>query len=171
MEVRAYLRNLHIAPRKVRAVAHMIRGMSVEDAQRELRHRIRRSSAPLAKLVRSARASAERTFPGAEARDMTIKEIRVDPGPVSKKFRPRAFGRAAPIRRRTSHVSLLLEARGGQIVPGSGRKEAPIVRDARREDLRDDMRPPRPRSAPDAAARAAPKQPGFIRRVFRRKVI
>src|SRR3989338_9545791 len=110
MEIKAQLLHLHIAQRKVRAVAGLIRGMGATDAERELAHLIKRSSDPLRKLLRSALANATHNFHLDEA-GIRVKEIRIDPGPVSRRFRPRAFGRAAPIRRRTSHVILILEAK------------------------------------------------------------
>ena len=81
MEIKAQLRHLHIAPRKVRAVAGLIRGMGATDAERELAHLIKRSSDPLRKLLRSALANATHNFHLDEA-GIRVKEIRIDPGPA-----------------------------------------------------------------------------------------
>lgn len=181
MEIKAYLRHLHIAPRKVRAVADLVRGKSLRDAERELMHRVKRSSHPLIKLLRSASANAGHNF-RQDAATLRIKEIRVDPGPVQKRFRARAFGRAAPIRRRTSHVVLVLDSLGGA---GSDRpapvsKGTPSLREVVREDLRADAGTERSRATgtrdglPGGGSGGrirAPAQAPFMRRIFRRKAI
>lgn len=168
MEIKAYLRHLHIAPRKVRAVSHLIKGMSVTRAERELTHRVRRASDPLRKLLRSAIANAMHDFHLDES-GLWVKEMRVDPGPVTTRFRPRAFGRAAPIRRRTSHVSLVLETKASAVARAD--EEAPVLREATREDLR--QIPVRPEKT-DTSDKTKPwkaKSPPFIRRMFQRKAI
>lgn len=170
MEIKAQLRHLHIAPRKVRTAAHLIKGMRVEDAERELAHLIKRSSDPLRKLLRSAVTNAGHNF-HADISTLLVKDIRVNAGPVSKRFRPRAFGRAAPIRRRTSHVLLILEAKGA-IASASIKERTPVVREATREDLRQDESIPRERGEkPDIGRQAKPKESKFIRRIFQRKAI
>ncbi len=171
MEIKAEIRHLHIAPRKVRLAAALIKGMSVEDAERELGSRVKRASDPLVKLLRSAVANAKHNFLVGSA-TMTIKDVRVNPGPVSKRFRSRAFGRAAPIRRRTSHVSLILETGGVAVM--RTREGAPTVREATREDLRRDDVALRERADAADSARASaskPKQAAFMRRMFQRKAI
>lgn len=171
MEIKAEIRHLHIAPRKVRLAANLIKGMSVEDAGRELAGRIKRASDPLYKLLQSAVANAKHNFLAGDG-VMTIKDVRVNPGPVSKRFRPRAFGRAAPIRRRTSHVSLVLEIE--DTVLGQAHKGAPVVREATREDLRRDGTAGHGRGEGADSGRvpaAKPKQSDFMRRVFQRKAI
>ena len=176
MEIKAEIRHLHIAPRKVRLAANLIKGMSVEDAGRELAGRVKRASNPLYKLLQSAVANAKHNFLAGDG-VMTIKDVRVNPGPVSKRFRPRAFGRAAPIRRRTSHVSLVLEI--GDIGPARARDRdgVPTVREVTREDLRrDGANSAIGRGRGDTAdstrvSAAKPKQSDFMRRMFQRKAI
>ena len=105
--MKAYLRHLHIAPRKCRLVAGLIRGKSVPDATHALSYLTKRSALPMLKLLRSAVANASHNFQ-MDGKDLYIKELRVDEGPVQKRMRPRAMGRGAPIRHRTSHISLIL---------------------------------------------------------------
>ncbi len=107
MEARATLRYLRIAPRKARLVADLVRGKSVEDALRTLRFTARAASAPLKKLVESAVANAENNH-GLDIDTLLVQEIRVDEGPTLKRYRPRAHGRAFPIHKKTSHVSVVL---------------------------------------------------------------
>ena len=104
------LRYLRMAPRKVRAVIDIIRGMQVEKAIAVLDFTQRGAARPLAKMLRAAVANAS----SAEHIDVDalfIKEISVDQGPVLKRFLPRAMGRATMVQKKTSHVSCLLEER------------------------------------------------------------
>lgn len=173
MEIKAQLRHLHIAPRKVRAVSGLISGMNVQDAERELAHLVKRSSDPMRKLLRSAIANAMHNF-HLDGTELRIKEIRVDPGPVSRRFRPRAFGRAAPIRRRTSHVILTLEAKGVVAArPQKERGDAPVIREATREDIRRDADATRAGKQGDReeVKPRKTKSISLARRIFQRKAI
>lgn len=171
MEIKAKLNHLHIAPRKVRLIADVIRGMPLAEAERELEYRIKRSSPLLLKLLRSATANAAHNFHiGKDS--LVVKSIRVDPGPVATKYRPRAFGRAAAIRRRTSHVSLVLEANVDGVVQSHRPRPAePTVRDATAEDFRGDLSGRTGVEKPEERNAAKPKSSDFIRRIFQRKVI
>jgi large subunit ribosomal protein L22 len=102
----ATLRYLKIAPRKVRIVADMIRGLSLKEAQAQLMLSPRRPSGDLLKLIHSARANA--VFKKIDPDTLYIKEIRVDQGPKQKRWMPRARGSSAIIERKTSHVSVVL---------------------------------------------------------------
>lgn len=107
----ATLRYLRMSPRKTRLLADMIRGMRAEDAITQLSFSKKAAALPLRKLLRSAVANAVTTA-GADASTLEIRRIQVDGGPMQYRYRPRAFGRAAPIRRRTAHVTIEL---GGSI--------------------------------------------------------
>lgn len=109
MDVKAKLRHLHIAPRKVRLVIDTIRGRKALDALRLLDFDRRRAAKPIAKLLKSAMANAEHNF-NLTKETLVIKEIRADEGPKLKRWQPRAFGRAYPIMKRSSHISIILEA-------------------------------------------------------------
>ena len=112
--MRAILKNHRQSPRKVRLVANFIRGKSVNRALALLNLLPKRASRPVVKLLESAIANAKNSF-GASADNLVIKEIRVNPGFVFKRFVPRAFGRAAPVRKRTSHITVVLgEPQKGQ---------------------------------------------------------
>lgn len=107
MEVTANIRYLRISPRKVRVVADAIRGLDAARARTMLSHASRRAAGPLGKLLQSAVTSGKQRFQ-LEEQALMVKELRVDPGPTLKRWRARAFGRSAVIRKRTSHVSLVL---------------------------------------------------------------
>ena len=171
--MKATLRYLHIAPRKVRLVGDVIKGMGIGQAEAVLLHTPKRACAPILKLLRSATANAADNA-RLTSRDFYIKDIRVDPGPVGKRFRPRAFGRTAQIRRRTSHVSLILDTKepvSEQAERVSKKERAPTVRDIRPEDLREEPIKSEKRDKAQTLSAPKPKSSGVIRRIFQRKVI
>ena len=102
----AQLRYLRIAPRKTRNVADLIRGLSVNDAEAQLTLLRRRPAKPLLKLLRSAVANAKNNKLNAD--HLFVKEIRVDGGPMIKRYLPRARGSASPIQKKMSHVTITL---------------------------------------------------------------
>ncbi|PIR76091.1 MAG: 50S ribosomal protein L22 [Candidatus Magasanikbacteria bacterium CG10_big_fil_rev_8_21_14_0_10_42_10] len=104
----AKLSSLRIAPRKVRLLADLIRGMHVSDALMQLKFSKKQAAVPVIKLLRSAVANAEHNA-NIDIDTLIIKESYVDGGPISYRWMPRAFGRAGKIRKRTSHVTLVLE--------------------------------------------------------------
>ncbi len=107
METKAKLRFLRMSPKKVRAVADVIRGLGVAEAQRQLQFANRLAGRPLLKLLNSAIANAENNQ-GLIKDNLYVKEIRVDEGPTLKRWQPKAHGRATPLRRRSSHISIVL---------------------------------------------------------------
>ncbi len=108
MEVRAHLRHLRIAPRKVRLVIDLVRGLPVDQAIDQLNALPKGSSLPVMKLIKSAMANAEHNFK-LDPKTLRIKSIVTNEGPKLKRYRPRAFGRAAEILKRSSHVTVVLE--------------------------------------------------------------
>lgn len=107
-ETRAILRFLRMSPRKVRLIVDGIRGLSVVEAERVLLFSPRAAARPVLKLLRSATANA--TNNDKLRKDaLRVKEIRADMGPTLKRWRARAMGAAAPIRKRMTHVTLVLE--------------------------------------------------------------
>ncbi len=107
MEAKAVLKNLRVSPRKARLVADLVRGKSVQYALDALKFTNRSASLPIRKLIESAVANAENNH-GLDVDILWVKELRVDEGATIKRFRPRAQGRAFMIRKRTSHISLVL---------------------------------------------------------------
>ena len=107
MEVKASLNNLRTAPRKVRQVVDLIRNKNVFEARNFLEFTIKKSSDPILKLLNSAVASALNDFKLSEA-NLYVSKITVDEGPKLKRWHPMSRGRAYPIIKRTSHVTLVL---------------------------------------------------------------
>lgn len=106
-EVKAFARGIHMSPRKVRLVANLLKDLSVEEAFTNLEFITKKAVLPVKKLVSSAVANAKHNFQ-IETGRLFVKSLTVDAGQVMKRFKPRAQGRAFPIRRRTSNLSLIL---------------------------------------------------------------
>ena len=104
--MKAKLNNYRQAPRKVRLVTDLIKGKSVDAAMVELAHLPKRAADPVAKLLASAVANA-----GGKSENLYVKTITVDQGTIIKRSMPRAHGRAFPIHKHTSHVSLELSTK------------------------------------------------------------
>lgn len=119
MEVKASIKNLNIAPKKVRLVAGLVRGKKVEDALDQLRFLNKKSAQSIADLIRTGVANAEHNFK-LSADNLMIKELRVDKGMTLKRWTPRAFGRATTINKIMSHVNLVL----AEVQPTSSTKKA-----------------------------------------------
>ncbi len=108
MNIKAKLRYLHIAPRKVRLVADLIRGKSVDKAQGILNFTDKKASIPLLKLLKTAVANAKNNFQFNDINNFYISRLLVDEGPKYKRWRPRSRGMANEIQKKTSHISLVL---------------------------------------------------------------
>lgn len=106
-EPRAKLRWLRISPRKVRLVVDLIRGLPVQDALHRLNYSSKAAALPVAKLLRSAVANADQKG-GYDVDTLVIKTAFVDEGPTWRRWLPRAMGRATRIRKRSSHVTVVL---------------------------------------------------------------
>jgi len=107
-QVTAQLNYFRISPRKVRAVAEVIRGMDIEDARNQLDYILRRPSSHLLKLLNSAVANAKNNLSMVED-NLFIKDVVVNEGVTLKRFKPKGFGQAAPIHKKTSHIKIILE--------------------------------------------------------------
>lgn len=110
MEIHASTRYVRMSPRKVRLVAGLIRNMDVLSALDQLRFTVKAARGPVEKTLRSALANAEHNF-HIEKEDLKIKKISVDKGPVLKRWRARAFGRAAPIKKHICHITIILDTK------------------------------------------------------------
>ncbi len=106
MEITAKLSQYRQAPRKVRLVGTLLKGMSVETALLELKHRSKRVAPVFYKLVSSAIANAKAR--GLDEKALRVLNVRVDKGVVLKRSRPRAQGRAFPIHKHPSHIVVTL---------------------------------------------------------------
>ena len=108
MEAKAYLRNVRIAPRKVQIVLDLIRGKDAATAMAILKHTPKAACEYLEKLLKSAMANADHNF-SMDVNSLYVAECFVCPGPIMKRIRPRAQGRAYHVFKRTSHITLVLK--------------------------------------------------------------
>jgi len=107
MEVRAVAKDTGISPRKVRPLIDMVRGRKVDEALTILRFAPTPTARVVAKVVKSAAASAETNFQMSPS-DLKIVSIFADQAQTLKRFRPRARGRASPILKRSSHITVIV---------------------------------------------------------------
>lgn len=160
----AQLNYLRMAPRKVRLVVDVIRGMSASEAEAQLMMMKKRAAPAILKLLRSVISSAK-------AQAMTVSKlkvatIRVDQGPTLKRSLPRAKGMATPIHKKSSHVTIILSEADKDFV-----QRFTVTRSVKKD--------PSKRSAKPKVAGAKGRvittdkkkmeDPGFMRRIFRRK--
>jgi large subunit ribosomal protein L22 len=109
MHARAHVKTIMMSPRKMRAVANVVRGNQVEEALALLDAMPKKAARLIAKAVRSAAANAEDLSGGdVDFDELRIRTITVDGGPVIKRWMPRAMGRANRINHRTSHLTVVL---------------------------------------------------------------
>jgi len=121
--ITAKLNDYRQSPRKVRLVADLVKGKTVEDARNALNFLVKRASKPLLDLLNSAVANAEHNF-NITSDKLFVKNFRVDEGIVLKRRRPRARGMAFPINKRTSHVFIELDTTDNMPLSKKAKKQA-----------------------------------------------
>ncbi len=170
MEVQAKLKYLRISPRKVRLVTDLIKGLDVKEAEHQLKFLPKRAALPVLKLLKSAVSNATNNF-NLDAQDLFIYQIRVDQGPTLLRYMPRARGVANEIRKRSSHITIILkdkkhkekEEKGGvkkmqeKEIPKIHKEKAPV---APKQEKKQEIKKERIKT------QVMPKQ-----RIFRRKAI
>ncbi|MBI2450504.1 MAG: 50S ribosomal protein L22 [Candidatus Nealsonbacteria bacterium] len=170
MRVAAKLRYLRIAPRKVRLVADLIRGKTIEEAQAALNFTVKKAAKPLLRLLNSAIANAKNNFQ-LDPANLYILSLSVDEGPKTKRWMPRARGSAYEIQKKVSHVNLVLEeikkSKGVKTKIVEEKKVSPTVT----EQVEKPQKTEKPKLKPRLRqGRQAGKAEGAIRKIFRRQV-
>ena len=110
MTTSATLKFTHLSPQKMRLIADQIRGMSADRAVTLLSFSNKKGAKIVKKVLESAIANAENND-GADIDELKITSVEVNQGPTMKRFRPAAMGRAVPIRKRTSHLTIVVTDR------------------------------------------------------------
>jgi len=108
METRAVARYIRMSPQKVRLVADTVRGKRVEEALATLQHTTKAAARVVSKVVKSAAANVEHNLKAGNSEEFRIAAITVDGGPMLKRHRAVAMGRAAKVWKRTSHITVVL---------------------------------------------------------------
>ncbi|HEY8116393.1 MAG TPA: 50S ribosomal protein L22, partial [Actinomycetota bacterium] len=111
MEAKATVKYVRISPPKARRAVDLVRGRQVEEARRILRFSPLGAAKTIEKALASAVANAEQQ-PGVVAQNLVVDRAWVDEGPTLKRWRPRAYGRATKILKRTSHITLVVRSLG-----------------------------------------------------------
>ncbi len=115
MQARAIAKYVRMSPRKVRLVVDLIRGRSVNEAYATLQFSKKAAADPVGKTLRSAVANAQYKAQDEgdvlDVDDLIVREVYVDEGPMLKRWRAEAMGRAAPRRRRMSHITVVVDTK------------------------------------------------------------
>lgn len=165
-QVKAQLNGLRMAPRKVRAVANLIKGKDVVYALNQMEFLIKRPVLPLIKLLNSAIANAENNMSMVKE-NLYIKEFLVNEGVKLKRFMPKAQGRAGEIQKKTSKVRLVLDER----VPGLKKHPSEKKVKEKIETVTDDSVKTEFKK-PEVKTEIGKKSAGSIaKRLFRRKQV
>jgi large subunit ribosomal protein L22 len=169
MEIKAKLKHLRIAPRKVRLVSDLIRKKSVEESQIILNFTTNRTAPLLLKLLKQAVANAKNNFQIDES-NLYIQKITIDEGPKLKRWRPRSRGMAFPIQKKTSHITIVLEEikkkpKKAERIKKSRPKP---VEEIKQEKAKKTPKIEKPKLKPELEIKK-PKVDKGIKRMFRRK--
>jgi len=113
MGAKSVAKYIHISPRKARRVIDLIRGKDVGEAFAVLKFTAHKGTEPIGKVLKSAVANAEHNF-AMNVDNLYVKEAYVDEGPTLKRIRPRARGRADIIKKRSSHITVVVSEKGGE---------------------------------------------------------
>jgi len=108
MEARAIAKYIRMSPQKARLVVDLVRGKKVEEARQILLYTRKYAAGHVSKVLNSALANAKQN-PNIDENILFVKEVFVDQGPSLKRFRARAQGRAAAIKKRMSHITVVLD--------------------------------------------------------------
>jgi large subunit ribosomal protein L22 len=151
----AKARFVRVSPSKARRVIDLVRGKSVADALDILRWAPQAASEPVAKVIASAAANAQNNN-GLDPSTLVVATVYADDGPTAKRIRPRAQGRAFRIRRRTSHITVVVESRPSKDARGSQSASATRARRAQASKAAAGKAPAKKAPAKKAAADKAP---------------
>ncbi|QLL08342.1 50S ribosomal protein L22 [Mycobacterium vicinigordonae] len=146
----AKARFVRVSPRKARRVIDLVRGRSVTDALDILRWAPQAASEPVAKVIASAAANAQNNN-GLDPATLVVATVYADEGPTAKRIRPRAQGRAFRIRRRTSHITVIVESR-----PSKDQRSSKSARTRRAEGSKAAAKAPATKAPAKKAATTAP---------------
>ena len=163
------LNYLRMAPRKVRLVTDLIKGLSVNDAQAQLLLNPKRASQPILKLLQSAINNATNNKKMDEKK-LFIKEIKVDQAPMLKRWLPRAMGRATPIQKKSSHITLVLAESEKPKVSKFKIQKQEKIKKPKGKKLKEKKE--KEEKEKEQELKVEPKESrGFMRKMFRRKSI
>jgi len=156
MEAVAKLRNYPTSPRKMRLLADLIRGKKVEKVLAELEHSAKHPAVPLRKLVLSAINNWKQKNEGGDEGELIVKTIFVDGARTLKRMRPAPQGRGYRVRKRSNHVTLIVDVKGGQTLTEPIEEDEEEVEEIAAETVETKKKTAKPKKK--AAKKAAPKK-------------
>jgi len=165
----AKARFVRVSPSKARRVIDLVRGKSVADALDILRWAPQAASEPVAKVIASAAANAQNNN-GLDPSTLVVATVYADDGPTAKRIRPRAQGRAFRIRRRTSHITVVVESRPSKDARGSQSASATRARRAQASKAAAGKAPAKTAPAKTAPAKTAPAKKAPAKKAAAEKV-
>ncbi|MCA9375782.1 MAG: 50S ribosomal protein L22 [Candidatus Doudnabacteria bacterium] len=155
MKVSATLRHANVPERKARLVAGLVRGLSVRDAERQLKFSQKKSADLILGLLRSAVANAQHNN-NLDPETLKVESVLVDGAGMFKRYQPRAFGRAYPIRRRRSHITLTIEGEVAKVAPKK-KSAQPAKKAEKKAETSSAPAKKAEKASSDSAAKKAPK--------------
>ncbi|MBU3923060.1 50S ribosomal protein L22 [Patescibacteria group bacterium] len=162
MEIKAKAKYLRNAPRKVRLVADLIRGLDIKEAETQLKFLNKRAAEPVLKLLNSAFANAKNTY-NLEKDSLFIKSIMVHEGPPFKRWKPVSRGRAFEVLKRTSHIDLILGVKEGVKIEKK-KQEKKVVEPVKIEEKKKQVIEKAPKEI-----KQHKKSKSLAKKIFRRK--
>src|SRR5271163_4574272 len=164
----AKARFVRVSPTKARRVIDLVRGKSVAEALDILRWAPQAASEPVAKVIASAAANAQNNN-GLDPATLVVATVYADGGPTAKRIRPRAQGRAFRIRRRTSHITVVVESRPAKDARGSQSASATRARRAQASKAAAGKAPAKKAAAEKAPAKKAPAKKASVEKAPTKK--
>ncbi len=164
----AIARFVRVSPTKARRVIDLVRGKSVSEALDILRWAPQAASVPVAKVIASAAANAQNNN-GLDPATLVVATVYADDGPTAKRIRPRAQGRAFRIRRRTSHITVVVESRPAKDARGSQSASATRARRAQASKAAAGKAPAKNASVEKAPAKKAPAKKASVEKAPAKK--
>ncbi|PKL72363.1 50S ribosomal protein L22 [Candidatus Kuenenbacteria bacterium HGW-Kuenenbacteria-1] len=174
IKIDAKAKYIRISSKKIRLVINVIRGMDVDKAEDQLKFITKRACQPILKLLNSAITNAEHNF-DLKKKNLYIKEITVNQGPTLDRWMPRAFGRGAPIRKRTSHITIVLDKKNEEKINNFDQeikekeKEGKIIQVETVEDKKNSIKDTSLIKRPEAKKIKEKDKHSFAKKIFRRK--
>lgn len=163
------LNHLHMAPDKVRLVANLVKKMPANEAEAQLMILPKRAAKPILKLLKSGVANMVNNRK-ADAEKLVIESITVDEGPSFKRFLPRSMGRATPLLKRTSHITIVLREANKKKSSKFNTETAKKAKEAKKIVKEAKQRNTSGKDMKDETV-AAENKSGFVKRVFQRKSV
>ena len=153
----AKARFVRVSPTKARRVIDLVRGKSVDEALHILRWAPQAASEPVAKVIASAAANAQNNE-GLDPSTLVVATVYADEGPTAKRIRPRAQGRAFRIRKRTSHITVVVESRPSREDRAGQSAGTARARRAQASKAAAAKKAPATKAAAEAPAKKAPEK-------------